>query len=349
MNDSKQVNAAPKIERTAEWNSQDILFSIACLSDTSTLFVGSSDFRVYEFDVAQEKPERVEFTGEGHRSYVTGMTRVSDSLVTGSYDGSLIWWDIVNRSSIRTQTAHDRWIRQVISSPDESRVISVADDMTCKIWDAVSGEPLATLNGHAEQTPHHYPSMLYAVAISNDGKLIATGDRTGQVVIWDADSFEKIIELEAPQMYTWDPKARRHSIGGIRSLAFSPDSNLLAVGGIGKIGNIDHLGGPSRLELFQWETEDEPIIIEDSNKKGLIEKLIWVNDGQALLGLGGDHKGFVNYYDPNAGELLTQSESSGHIHDAVINESESIIYTAGHNRISQFSIHKEDQQGQEDQ
>ncbi len=327
-----------KLERTGEWNSQDILFSLARIPESKKLFVGSSDFHVYEFDVAQEKPERVEFTGEGHQSYVTGMTRVGETLITGSYDGSLIWWNLANRNPIRSQAAHDRWIRQVISTPDGQRILSVADDMTCKIWDAVSGEHVATLNGHAERTPHNYPSMLYAVAVSDDGARIATGDKTGHVAIWDANSFENIAHVEAPGMYTWDPKARRHSIGGIRSLAFSPDGTKLAVGGIGKIGNIDHLGGPSRLEIFVWETNQEPTFIEDENKKGLIEKIIWLGNGETLLGFGGDHKGFVNLYDPTQDTLLSQAESSGHIHDAVIDESESTMFTAGHNKISQFAL-----------
>ena len=47
----------------------------------------------------------------------------------------------------------------------------------------------------------------------------------------------------------WDPKARIHSIGGIRSLAFSTDSTQLAVGGTGKINNIDHLEALARVEI----------------------------------------------------------------------------------------------------
>ncbi len=244
------------LNRTAEWKSRDILFCIAASDDFNRLWFGSSDAGVYELDVSAEKPERRKFAGEGHTSYVTGMARVGQTLVTGSYDKRLIWWDTDSRQQIRSVDAHDRWIRRVIPTPDGSRVISIADDMRCRVWDATTGERIADFSDHAEMTPHHYPSMLYAVAVSADGSKIATGDRVGHVAIWDAQSFEKLSQLEAPVMYTWDPKQRRHSIGGIRSLAFSPDGNRLAVGGIGKIGNIDHLGGPSRLELFDLASGD---------------------------------------------------------------------------------------------
>ncbi len=332
------MSQTPKIERTGEWNSKDILFSIARLPETEKLFIGSSDFRVYEFDVSIEKPERVEFTGDGHQSYVTGMTLVGKTLVTGSYDGELIWWNIDERAELRRQPAHDRWIRNVISTPDQKRIISVADDMQCKVWDSNTGELLKSFTDHAELTPHNYPSMLYAVAVSADGQHIATGDRTGHIAIWEAETFEKIGEVEAPGMYTWDPKQRRHSIGGIRSLTFSPDGVHLAVGGIGKIGNIDHLGGPSRLEIFRWDSDDEPILIEDESKKGLIEQIVWRPDGKTLFGVGGDHKGFVNLYDTEKGELVAQESGSGHIHAVSVDSSFTTLFTAGHNRIERWRL-----------
>ena len=82
---------------------------------------------------------------------------------------------------------------------------------------------------------------------------IATGDKVGHIVVWDLESGQKLTALEAPELYTWDPVQRRHSIGGIRSLAFSPDGTRLAVGGSGKISNIDHLDGKARVEVFDWQ------------------------------------------------------------------------------------------------
>lgn len=328
-----------QIQRTGDWSGKDILFSIDRIPETARVFLGSSDFRVYEMDLDQEKPERTEFQGEGHRSYVTGLALIGTQLISGSYDGRLIWWDTLEHAQVREQPAHERWIRRVIATPDQQRIISVADDMQCHVWDAMTGERIQSLNDHQATTPHNYPSMLYAAAVSPDGKWIATGDRIGHVAIWNAESYEKVGQVEAPGMYTWDPKARRHSIGGIRSLAFSPDGTRLAVGGIGKIGNIDHLGGPSRLEVFDWQSGKEPIVIEDEEKKGLIEQISWRRDGESLFAVGGDHKGFVNLYSlGETPQIVAQAEGGGHIHGVSVHESESVLFTAGHNRVNRFEV-----------
>jgi len=332
------MNSTLKFERTGDWSCQDILFSMVRLDDAERFAIGSSDFKIYEIDFSAEKPERQEFVGEGHTSYVTSMVVANEMVVSGSYDGHLVWWNLSDRQQVRRQQAHDRWIRRVAATPDGTRIVSVADDMQCKVWDAVSGDLISSFTDHPELTPHHYPSMLYALAISADGQLIATGDRVGHVAIWDAERFEKVGEVEAPGMYTWDPKARRHSIGGIRSLAFSPDATKLAVGGIGKIGNIDHLGGPSRLEIFNWADQSEPVLIEDDQKKGLIEQIHWQPDSNAIVAAGGDHKGFINLYDLASAKLSAQSETNGHIHALASDASYALFHTAGHNRMNRFKL-----------
>ena len=94
-------------------------------------------------------------------------------------------------------------------------------------------------------------------------------------------------------MYTWDPIQRRHSIGGIRALAFSPDGNRLAVGGIGKIGNIDHLEGPARVEVFDWRKGQRTHEFPGDGTKGLVERLLFLPDGDRLLAVGGANDGFL--------------------------------------------------------
>ncbi len=330
-----------QFRRTGQWRSTDILFSIARVPDSQRVLVGSSDFKIHELDFSEQEPTPLALKGEGHSSYVTGLALVDHTLISSSYDGRLIFWDLESRQQQRAVAAHDKWIRRVIASPDGTRLYSVADDMQCKVWDIASGAEIAALSNHLPMTPQHYPSMLYAVAVSPDGNRLAAGDRVGHVTLWDTQSFEKIAELEVPSMYTWDPKQRRHSIGGIRSLAFSPDSNALAVGGVGQIGNIDHLDGPARLEIFAVPSGEKLHELEDSKKKGLIEKIIWSSDASWILTIGGDHKGFFTFYDTLRGEVLHQDGNEGHIHDGVMDERCENLYVAAHQRVERWTIRME--------
>jgi WD40 repeat protein len=329
----------PKLlKRVAEWKSDDIQFCIARVPQTGRLLIGSSDFRVYELDAAAEKPERTPFEGEGHRSYVTGLALSGETLVSGGYDGRLIWWNLDERKQVREVAAHARWIRRVIATPDGTRLISVADDMQIKVWDAASGELIRAFTDHAAMTPHNFPSMLYALAASQDGKWLATADKTGHVVIWDLVSYEKTAQLETPVMYTWDPVQRRHSIGGVRSVAFSPDGTKLAVGGIGKIGNIDHLDGKARVEVFDWQAGTRLFELEDDKQKGLVEQIAWGPDAAWILTAGGHDKGFLTFYDMTSGEMLHQEANDGHVHGFVADEAWDNVYVACHQRLEKWSL-----------
>ncbi len=310
-----------------------ISLCIALLPQSQKLFVGGSDFKVRELDMAADKPQPVEFTVEGHQSYVTGAAIMGPHLVTGGYDGRLIWWDIEKRAPVRAVVAHDKWMRGLVASPDGRLIASVADDMLCKVWDSAAGNLVHTLAEHKPMTPHHFPSMLYAVAFSHDGQLLATGDKVGHVAVWDVATGKKVGEADAPVLYTWDPKQRRHSIGGIRSLAFSPDNRLLAVGGIGTIGNIDHLDGPSRIEIFDWQTAKRVHEISDTKFKGLVEQITFPREGTWFVCGGGDNGGFVSFYDVQTGKVVHQDKVPMHLHKFVLNAEQNTLYAAGHDQV----------------
>ena len=241
-----------KLKLDKDHGRQVITFGIARVPKSGRVFMGTSDFGVSEADLSAAKFEAKELYK--HESYVTTVTLAGSVLVSGGYDGKLVWWDTEKNAKVRTtENAHAKWIRQARTSPDGKLVASVADDMVAKVWDAATGKLVHELKGHAEKTPHHFGSMLYTLAFSADGKYLATGDKIGHVIVWETATGKKAAELDAPVMYTWDKAQRLHSIGGIRSVAFSPDGKQLAVGGMGKVGNIDHLEGKSRVEVFDWQ------------------------------------------------------------------------------------------------
>jgi len=332
------ITAPETLEKKHDLKQKNMIFSLARVAESERLYVAGSDFNVYEIDLASNTPELSQFEGDGHESYVTGVAIAGDKVISGSYDGRLIWWDASTRTQLSDVTAHSRWIRRVIPSPDGKLVATVADDMLAKLWNAQTGELVRELADHSPMTPHNYPSMLYAVAFSLDGRLLATGDKIGHVAVWDVESGQKVGEVEAPVMYTWDPKQRRHSIGGIRGVAFSSSSEVLAVGGIGKIGNIDHLGGPSRIELFDWKSGKRLHEISDTKFQGVIEQIIFHPSDEWFLAVGGDHKGFISFYETQTGKLMHQDRAADHVHAVAVNESFDRIYTAHHHRIMSWNL-----------
>src|SRR4051812_29949911 len=80
--------------------------------NSERLFVGPSDFKVAEIDLAQAKPEPREFGA--HESYVTGVALAGNTLVSGSYDRRLIFWDAESLTKVRTaENAHAKWVRRL--------------------------------------------------------------------------------------------------------------------------------------------------------------------------------------------------------------------------------------------
>lgn len=325
-----------KLKLVKDVSSKGILFGIARQPGSGWAFLGSSEFKVYDIDLAAAKPELKELGS--HDSYVTGVALAGPSLVSGGYDGKLIWWDIEQRTKVRSVDAHSKWIRRVVASPDGKLVASVADDMVCKLWDAESGKLVRELRGHKEKTPHHFPSMLYACAFSPDGRHIATGDKVGHLVVWEVASGKEVTTLETPVMYTWDPVQRRHSIGGIRALAFSPDGASLAVGGMGTVGNIDHLEGKARVEVFDWQAGKRTHEFPGDKFSGLVQQLAFHPDGDWLVGAGGAGDGFLLFFDLKEKKVLRQEKATVHVHGFVLGDTPDTIYAAGHGKLLVFGM-----------
>ena len=330
---------APKnIKQLKEIGRRDIILSMARVPMSDRVLFGSNDFHLYDVDFAAEKPEPQQHAG--HESYITGVTQVGQHIITGGYDRRLIWWNADTLEEIRrVDDAHQRWIRGVEASPNGKIIASVADDMVVQLWDAETGKPLQQLRGHEEQTTTNYPSMLYACAFSPSGQQLATVDRVGKIVVWEVASGKQLATMKAPENYTWDPRQRRHSIGGLRSAAFSPDGKLLAVGGMGQVGNIDHLGGKARVEIFDWQKQERTHVYGDGEFKGLVESLVWHPQGDWLLAGGGANDGWLMFFDLGDEKGAAKNEKAPmHIHELALSENAKQLWAVGHAKLVKWEL-----------
>jgi len=329
-----EMSGTWKLEETGRTGRSDILFGAVAGEDAASVWAAGSDARLHRIDVSGDVPKEGEAVPEtAHTSYITGMARTrTGAVVTGSYDRQLVWWDGRDGKVLRRIPAHGKWIRDVVASPDGSVVASVGDDMVCRLWGAEDGALRGELRGHEALTPHDYPSMLFTAAFSGDGTRLATADKPGRIVIWDVASGKTIRTLDASVMYTWDPTARRHSIGGVRSLAFSPDGAVLAVGGIGQIGNIDHLAAKMRVSLYRAESGEVIKEAEAGEVNGLAERLVFAPDGTWVLAQGGDNKGGWMVLDARTGTVTGEGTSSFHVHEFLPLDGNGLTWVAvGHN------------------
>jgi hypothetical protein len=111
----------------------------------------------------------------------------------------------------------------------------------------------------------------------------------------------------------------------------------VAVGGIGRIGNIDHLDGPARIEVFDWQT-GKSLFVVASKLKGLVEQLRYHPAGHWLLAAGGANDGLFIFLDPAGKKTIHEEKAPLHIHDVDFSDRDSTLYVAGHGRVMTYTV-----------
>ena len=281
-------------------------------------YLGGADFSVHSVDLRAEKPAAVK-RWTHHESYVSSLVGREGQLISAGYDGRLIWTKIDSGEKLRQIDAHAGWVRKLVLSTDGARLISVGDDMRACMWDAATGQLVRAFEGHARQTPEGFATALYAVAASQDGRFIAAADRTGEVLIWEVDSGKVVARFRAAAFYTYDAAKRARSIGGIRSLVFSPDGSRLILGGIGQVTNVDGFVGPCRLEAWDWQAAKATWSAQDKHQAIFNHVQFMPGSTDTLLAVGGGDGGaIVAFWKLGEEAPLHKAKPKGHVQHAAL-------------------------------
>lgn len=304
------------------------LYALACDSASGLVYAAGNDRAVYTLDPAADEPA-LERRWNCHENYISCLDICGPALITGSYDRRLVWSRLDTGEQLAAVDAHAGWVRDLVALPDQDLVASVGDDMLVKVWDG-AGQLVRTLDGHQKRTPQGYATALYAVAVSPDGKWLASADRLGDVRVWDAGDGKLLQAFSAPTFYTYDAEKRVRSIGGIRGLRFSPAGDRLALSGIGQVSNVDGFVGPCRVELWDWQAGQRVFEGQDKHQ-AVLNDLQFAPDGEWLLaGGGGDGGGILAVWDLKQPAPLHTVKPKGHVHRVRLDASGDRLFAAGY-------------------
>lgn len=159
---------------------------------------------------------QVRMTLEGHETWVLSGDYSPDGsqLATIGYDGTVIIWDVAMGRELfhipGTSEPNDFVTTKRIAYSLDGKLLVTCDRNLVKEYDPASGELLRTLTGHN--------AFVTAIAISVDGKHIASGGLDGLTIIWDMSTGDALHQLVS------------HA-DAVEELTFSPDGKWLVTAG----------------------------------------------------------------------------------------------------------------------
>src|SRR5262245_11735274 len=149
----------------------------------------------------------------GHRGAVMTVAFQPEGglLASGGLDGKIRLWDLKVGKELALLEGNKSWVNSLAFSKDGKTLASAGSDGTVRLWD---------VDGRKERGQFELdnPLEVRGVALSPDGKMVAAAIRFGKVKVWDLETRKELATLDAHKGEGW-------------TVAFSPDSKLLASGG----------------------------------------------------------------------------------------------------------------------
>jgi WD40 repeat protein len=201
--------------------------------------------------------------------------------------------------SVFSHPVHKKTITGAAFLPGGKLFVTVSTDGNLKVWETDAalkylkemedkkGDAKPEVPKPKETIPAHSGLGVNCVAVSPDGKTIATGAVDGTIKLWDAITYKQFASL-----------AGAHG-GGVKTVQFSPDSKVLASGGGDKIAKL-------------WDaTLEKPTVTRKlEGHEGPVNAVAFSPDGKQLaVGTGVAKKsGVVHVWDATTGKLAFKLE-----------------------------------------
>ena len=168
------------------------LLAVLCASATDALLIG---------------PASAELSGHGGPVRSIAVSEDGATALTGSFDYSLMLWDLRSSRELHRMTGQDAAVGAV-AFIGADRLLSGSDDGTLALWDRATG-------GLVLRKPAH-SGKVSALAVSTDGAVVGSAGWDRRVQLWRASDLSPVAAIETGE--------------NVNALVFTPEG-LLAGGG----------------------------------------------------------------------------------------------------------------------
>lgn len=166
----------------------------------------------------------------------------------------------VTRAVVRKLAGFKGKANAVAFSPDGATVYAAGGEAgivgIVKSWKTSDGTPLQSFEGHLDAA--------YALAVSPDGKMIATGAYDQKIRLWDTTTGKEIALLKG------------HN-GAVNGLSFRADGKVLASASADRTVKLWSIPGGQRLDTLSQPTKEQTSVVFSA-------------DGKHLFAAGGDNR-----------------------------------------------------------
>ncbi|MGP1255267.1 MAG: c-type cytochrome [Kiloniellales bacterium] len=207
----------------------------------------------------------------GHGGFVKGVAATPDGrrALTGSFDYTLIFWDLAEQRALEVLDAHQASVNAVALLPD-GRALSASDDGTLRVWDPQAGREIAVLQGHE--------GKVQGLAVSPDGTRAASAGWDRSVRLWDLQALEPLGVFQGHQ-------------NTVNAVSFSPSGERLLSAGFD-------------ATLRMWRVSDGTQLGEVSGGAVGFTSAVWLPDGRRVVTTQVD--GSVRLWDLEQGVEVAQ-------------------------------------------
>jgi WD40 repeat protein/serine/threonine protein kinase len=177
---------------------------------------------------------------KGHDGLLRDIAFAPDgkTMATIGDDGMIRLWETARWNVIRCFQAHEGIGFHVAYALGGSVLVSSGEDPIVRLWDVLTGEPRGELKGHTEEVE--------ALAVSPDGRLVASGAREGGKGLWDLQTRARICWLALPESNDYRARCCR----------FSPDGTLLAIGRSDNLIRLWDVQKKRRIKVYEGHDDD---------------------------------------------------------------------------------------------